>query len=288
MTSPTGSAVRALLYLYQRSFRNRMRQQLHRLRNPRYVVAVLLGALYVWWFLLRNATIGTAPIGRFLGSEITLTVGSTLLLLAAARWWLFGSDRGALAFTPAEIQFLFPAPLTRRGLIHTKLLRLQFAILLNTLIFTVLLRGDPGSLASWQRALGLWILFSTLSLHRLGASIVRTSALEHGRAGARRGLLPTLCFGGVLALLVAGLIGQLPALRQGSAEGVIPLIKGIATALTTPLPSYALGPARLLLEPIAHAGTGAWMLAIGPALLVLALHYGWVLRLDRAFEEAAI
>ena len=31
------------------------------------------------------------------------------------------SDRGALAFTEAEIQFLFPAPLSRRQLIHYKL-----------------------------------------------------------------------------------------------------------------------------------------------------------------------
>ena len=47
-----------------------------------------------------------------------------------------------------------------------KLLRMQLAILVNTLIFTVLFRGHAGSLASWERALGLWVVFSTLSLHR--------------------------------------------------------------------------------------------------------------------------
>lgn len=280
--------MRALLYLYQRTFVNRLSRQLHRLRNPRYVVAVVLGALYMWWALFRNTRSGSGPITRVLASDVTLVVASTLLLLSAARWWLFGGDRSALAFTSAEVQFLFPAPITRRGLIHTKLLRLQFAILLNTTIFTVILRGDLGSVASWQRALGLWILFSTLSLHRVGASIVRASALEHGAAGARRGVVPTLIFGGLLALLVYGIAIQLPALRLASHDGLGALAKAIAAALMAPIPSYAIGPARLVLEPVLHAGTAAWSTALGAALLVLLAHYGWVLRLDRAFEEAAI
>ena len=288
MTTSVASPLRALLYLYQRAFFNRLKQQLQRVRNPRYVVAVILGALYMWWALFRNTRAGNAPITRLLGSDITLVVASTLLLLSSARWWLFGGDRGALAFTGAEVQFLFPAPITRRGLIHTKLLRLQLAILLNTTIFTVILRGDLGSLASWQRALGLWIMFSTLSLHRLGASIVRASALEHGRAGARRGVVPSLLFGGLLALFVYGLAVQLPALRVASLGGIGALAKAIAAALMAPIPSVAIGPARLILEPVLQAGTATWSSVIGPALLLLLVHYGWVLRIDRAFEEAAI
>jgi hypothetical protein len=59
------------------------------------------------------------------------------LLLSAARWWLFGADRGTLAFAPAEVQFLFPAPVSRRALVHAKLVRTQLAILLNTLILSL-------------------------------------------------------------------------------------------------------------------------------------------------------
>jgi hypothetical protein len=68
--------------------------------------------------------------------ELVLPVLAALLLVSAARWWIFGADRGTLAFASAEVQFLFPAPVSRRALIHTKLVRTQIAILLNTVIFT--------------------------------------------------------------------------------------------------------------------------------------------------------
>lgn len=61
---------------------------------------------------------------------------------------------------------------------HAKLLRMQLAILINTLIFTVILRGNAGSLAAWERGFALWMLFTTLAFHRLAAGIVRASVLE--------------------------------------------------------------------------------------------------------------
>lgn len=282
------SATAALLYLYQRTLINRVRAQLARARSPRYIVAVILGVLYLWWALFRNVRFGGGPFGTIAGSATLLPLFASLALLAAARWWLFGSDRSALAFAPAEVQFLFPAPLSRRTLVHAKLVRSQLAILINTLIWSVLLRGGGGSAAGWRRGLALWIIFSTLSLHRLGASIVRANALEHEQAGRRRGVLPLLVFVSLLGALVVGLAMQWPALRVASADGIGATGTAIVRALQQPIPSFALWPARALLAPAFMLNAGAWIRALPFAVGVLLLHYAWVVRLDTAFEEAAL
>src|SRR6186997_3158971 len=125
--------------MYLRSARNRLRAQAKRARSPRYLIAVILGILYIWWALFRNTRMGGGPLGSIVRTDLVLPIFSAFLLVSAARWWIFGSERGTLAFAPAEVQFLFPAPVSRRALVHAKLVRTQIAILLNTIIFTVLL-----------------------------------------------------------------------------------------------------------------------------------------------------
>jgi ABC-2 type transport system permease protein len=278
----------ALLYLYARTLANRLRMQARRVRSPRYLAAVALGVLYIWWALFRNSRMDGTPMDGFLRSDALFVLGSTLLLLSSARWWLFGSERGALAFTPAEVQFLFPAPISRRGLVHAKLVRLQLAILLNTLIFSVLLRGDADQLASWERGVALWIIFSTLALHRLGAAIVRASAVEHGTAGRKRGVVPIVIFSALVGAVAYGVIAQLPLLRLAGSRGVRAFIDAITTALQAPVPAAALWPVRTLLAPLQQVDTPGWWLAITWAGVMLLGHYLWVIRLDASFEEAAL
>jgi len=284
----TGAPARAMLYLYWHSFVNRVRSQAARVRSPRYIVAVVLGALYLYWALFRNTQAGGAPLSQLLRSDVTVVLASTVLLLSSARWWIFGADRSALAFTPAEVQFLFPAPITRRGLVHTKLLRMQLAIFVNTMVFSVIFRGDATQLATWERAVGWWMLFSTLAMHRVAASIVRTSALEHGSAGRRRMLVPFVVFGVLVGAVLFGLASAFDQLQQASAGGIKVLVKAITAALQAPVPDAALAPVRLLLDPIVTAGTATWGVALVWGGLMLLAHYLWLVRLDTAFEEAAV
>lgn len=279
---------RALLFLLWRSFANRLRSQAARVKSPRYIVAVILGALYLWWALFRNTRAGSAPLDSILRSDITAVLASTALLLSSARWWIFGADRSALAFTPSEVQFLFPAPISRRGLVHTKLLRMQLAIFVNTIIFSVIFRGNATQLATWERALGFWMLFSTLAMHRVGASIVRTSAFEHGQAGRRRMLVPFAVFATLIGAVLYGLVVAIPALRVASAGGIKPLALAFTRALQAPVPDAALAPVQLLLDPIMRAGSAPWLISMLWAGLVVVGHYVWLVRLDSAFEEAAI
>lgn len=278
----------ALWYLYARTTANRVRSQVARVRSPRYIMAVALGALYLWWALFRNTRLGASPLASGPRIGIIQYVVAALVLISSARWWLFGGDRSALAFGQAEVQFLFPAPLTRRMLIHAKLLRMQLSILVNTIIFSIIFRGGAWNLSAWERGLGLWLVFSTLALHRLGAALVRASAIEHEHAGRRRAIVPIMVFGGLLLALAYGLFDQRAQLAAGAASGIPELLQDIVSALRTPVPSAALWPVQRLLAPVFAAGTSAWFAALPGAVLLLLVHYLWVVRLDGAFEEAAL
>ena len=278
----------ALLFLYARSFMNRVRSQAARIRNPRYIIAVVLGVLYLYWALFRNTQANGTSLTQLLRSDSTVVLVSTLVLLSSARWWIFGADRSVLAFTLPEVQFLFPAPISRRGLVHTKLLRMQLAIFVNTIVFSVIFRGNASDLATWERALGWWLLFSTLSMHRVGASIVRASAVEHGRAGWRRVLVPATIFAGLVGAVVYGIVTAIPELRGAGDGGIMEIVRTLTDALQSPIPAAALFPVRLLIDPIVRAGTPAWSLALLWGGLIALGHYLWLVRLDTAFEEAAL
>src|SRR5208337_2984634 len=98
------------------------------------------------------------------------SVGSLILFVFVLLAWVLPRERGALVFSEAEVAFLFPAPVTRRRLIHYKLMKSQVAILLWMLVLTIIFgRFWSGGMA-WVRSLGWWVILSTLNLHILVAS----------------------------------------------------------------------------------------------------------------------
>lgn len=275
----------AVVYLSVRSVRNRLAWQAGRLGSVRYLLALLLGGLYVWFVLAgpRAAAPQRLPIGPWL--EVVGAVGLTLMIL---RWWLVETEQLALAFSPAEVQFLFPAPVSRRGLIHFKLLRAQFALLLNTVIWTVFLRPGEAGTSPWPRAIALWILFSTLFLHRLGATLTRASLAQHGLSAARRRGVTLAVFGLALLALGVGLVDQWGEIQVAWAAGPLDGLQAFRRVLDRPWPRLVLLPFRLLFRPLTARGLDEWWKAIGPAAGILLVHYAWVLRSDAAFEEAAL
>lgn len=285
---PVPSPASAMWFLYVHATKNRVRKQLARAKSPRYLIAVVLGIFYIWGTVFRNGRFGGGPLASLVKVEMILPVLAAFLLISAARWWIFGADRSTLAFAPAEIQFLFPAPVSRRTLVHTKLLRTQISILLNTIIFSVLLRGGGGTAAGWRRGLALWVGFSVLALHRLGAAIVRANAIEHERPGQRRSLIPILIFGSAIAVVAWALLSEISAFRTASELGFRAMGRVVMEALQQPIPAAALWPVRAVLAPIFESTLSGWLTTIPFALGILLVHYVWVVRLDASFEEAAI
>src|SRR6266851_1689485 len=98
------------------------------------------------------------------------SIGALILFVLVLLSWVVPRERAALAFTEAEVAFLFPAPISRRTLIHYKLLRSQIAIGFTTLFLTLLSNRAAAGGPGWMRVVGWWLILSTLNLHFLGAS----------------------------------------------------------------------------------------------------------------------
>ena len=274
----------AFLYLAWTSGRNRIGRSLQRVRSPRYAAALVAGALYVWSFLLRPAGRPSAT-SMLLGQPTEMMV--TLLVAAMLMGtWMFGADATALAFSPAEVSMLFPAPLSRRALIGYKLFRAQIAVVISALIWVFVLRRGGTMLPSPLRAIGLWVLFSTLNLHRLGVALVRSSWREHGRSGVRRHRGSIIVAGAVAALLIAGVWRTRASLL--AAPGFDAFFTALGRGLASPPAAWALYPWHLIVAPAFARSAVGWSRAIAPAFAVMLVHAWWVLRTDTAFEEAAI
>lgn len=271
-------------YLAWCSGRNRLARQLRQLRNPRYAIALLLGGGYLAWVLLgQRRDAGPLPV-----APERLELAGALLVLGAVTWgWVFGLERRVLAFSPAEVTFLFPAPIRRRDLIQYKLLRSQLLILFNSVLWTVLLASERGA-SPWLRMFAIWVLLSTLTLHRLGASFVRTTLAEHGVSGARRRLLSLLLLGAVVIALVWSIASALPEIALATHDGPGAVLGALVSAGARPIAAALLWPFRAMVRPLMAATPAAWLAAIAPAVGLLLLHYVWVIRSDAAFEESAV
>jgi ABC-2 type transport system permease protein len=277
--------IRVFGYLVWCSAYNRALRQLRHLKSPRYLAALLLGVAYLWFMIMGqrpSGAVGIAPEPRVL--EL---VGALALLGTVAWSWVFGVERRVLAFTPAEVTFLFSGPVSRSGLIQFKLLRSQVLILFNALLWTLILSRERFGVSSWLRAISIWVLLTTLSFHRLGASFVRTSLAEHGRLGLRHRVVSLTVLGAVLIALVWSVQDALPDLRAAQSEDIRTVLSALAEAAQRPVPNALTYPFRAMIRPLAAHTVGDWLAALGPALVLLGLHYIWVVRSDAAFEEAA-
>ncbi|HEY4303344.1 MAG TPA: putative ABC exporter domain-containing protein [Gemmatimonadaceae bacterium] len=274
----------AFLYLATTSARNRFLSQFKRARNPRYAIALVFAGVYIWWFLLRPAH--SAGIGEIFLTRPAETIVTLLIVLMLGGAWLFGSDKLALAFTPAEVSLLFQAPISRRSLTGYKLYRAQVAVLVNTLVWVFLLRRGNVHLPPLARALGIWVLFSTLNLHRLAAALVQSSWKEHGRSGLKRNIWALAFFAFVIGTMIAGLVQGRAELTH--ANGIGGFFLALSEVLTRAPASWGLYPFHLVVAPSFAMTTSEWARAIPAAITVMALHLLWVMRADIAFEDAAI
>ncbi len=286
----------ALFYLWQTSVRNRLVGRFKRLRQPKYLVGAIVGGLYFYFFFFRGmflspgsvrgpATVAATPLDALLRESLGALILFGLVLLA----WIIPRKRAALAFTEAEIAFLFPAPISRRGLVHFKLLRSQTSILIMAIFFAVLSRGFGGGGQFFiVAAAGGWVALSTLNLHLLGASFARTMLLDRGISHWARRIIVIALALAAFGAAAAWTVRSLPPLTDADFEGRLAIEQYVRHALVSgPLP-YVLFPFRLIVRPYLAANGIAFLHAIGPAALLLVAHYWWVIRSDVAFEEASL
>jgi ABC-2 type transport system permease protein len=285
--------ISALLYLQFHSVKNRLLRRLKRLKQPKYLVGGIVGGLYCYFYFFRFLFSGgprgstVTPFATTPENAVLIEAGAAvLLLLMVLLQWVLPHERASLAFSEAEVAFLFPAPISRRGLIHFKLIRSQVAILFTALILMLVTGRFGGSF--WIRAAGWWVILSTLNLHTLGASFARTRLLDRGITTWQRRL-------GILALVLLAIVGvtvwarqTLPKLDVTQLDDWNQIRAYLEQLLTSGPVPYLLYPFRAVVRPYLAGNAAAFAWAIGPAIVLLALHYVWVIRANVAFEEASL
>ncbi len=301
----------ALLYLRFTSLKNWLRMRLLRLRQPKYLAGAVVGAAYFWFFFLRRTfTVGSATTraaqqralhsaGQALQAAgvgapehltgIGLAIGAMLLLVIVTLAWVFSLERASLGFTEAEIAFLFPAPVTRNTLVNFRLIDAQLRSLVGALFMTLFsnrwmfVGGSP-----LAHAIGWWLIFASFNLHLAAVRFTLTRLADRGLGTVRRRIVVLGLFVVVLATTAALLPPEQRAPVFATGDNMTVLGRWILNFTSAAPLTWVLWPGRFLLGPFFADNWMAFFLALGPALLVIAAHYVWVLRSVVSFEEGSI
>jgi hypothetical protein len=285
----------AYLYLQVTSIRNAIVQRLRRLRQPKYLFGAIVGGAYFYFFFFRKVLgAGTPHAGQTVAlpgamAPYLVTIAALMLLIVAGMTWLIPSDRAALQFSEAEVAFLFPAPVTRRMLIHFKLLRSQLSILVSAFFMTLIFRR--GSFAGGNpvlHAAGWWLILSTFNLHIIGASFARERLLELGVNPARRRVIIIALAAILIAICGWWLRASVALPTQNDLVEFSTVLNYIGRVLGMAPISWLLTPFKWVVAPLFATDSELFVRAAGPAALILIAHYFWVVRSDVAFEEASI
>lgn len=283
--------ISTLWFLQSHSVANALRVRVRRLKQPKYLIGAVVGVGYFWMFAFRNLfSFGRASSQEQLSispeSQTLLEAGAAVLLVGfVALNWIVTADRASLRFSEAEIAFLLPAPLSRRSLIHFRLLRAQAGTLFSAFFFS-LLAGRAMRDGHWLiHVAAWWLVLSTLNLHGIGASFAVQRLTERGLSGWRRRLLALA----ILAALVGAVVWWFQVAPAAEHLRGLDDFREFALGLLSAGPApWLLAPFRWLVRPWFARDTLEFLRTVGPALLLLAAHYWWVIRSDVSFEEASI
>ncbi len=284
----------ASLYIIVCSLRNRTRRWLKRVREPRYFTALVAGAAYFYFVVggqvrrrgLPRRTRSGLPAPSLteflpaLSAAGPLLAGIGVLVLAAGSW-LFPGTGTLLDFTRPEVQFLFPAPVSRRTLIVHRMLRSQLGMLFGPLVFAVLV--PFGSSPTRVRfAITLWMLLFTARAYFSGIALARARLTSREPRKRQLARLPLMLVLGAL-VLVAINIGRV--LLAAPVVDTNDALVRVASATAHGLPYVALWPFVALIGPAFAPDWTQFVLALPGAVAVLSAVTAWVLFNDDAFED---
>jgi ABC-2 type transport system permease protein len=290
-----GTMARALVYLRVTSLVGRVKSRLKRLQQPKYLAGALVGIAYLYFTFVRRVQghhpghrPGPPPDIPTDAFVLLPELGALALLVVLVANWAT-PRQAALAFSEAEIAFLFPAPVNRRMLVHYRLLASQLGLVFTALILTIVFaRGQGLGGNPWFHAIGWWLILATLNLHFTGTSFVYSKLLNRSLTTGWRKATTI----GVVGVLVSALIVWAWSAMHWPGQGDLESPREIAAYIGSqlhvgPLPWLLAIPKVLVAPYFASSASGFW-LALGPALAVLIAHYFWVVHTEVSFEEASI
>jgi len=283
------------LYIIVCTARNRVRLRLRRLREPRYLLGAIVGAAYVYFtfFARMRARAGAGRSRRGGSGPPTLVLsalrasGASLLgiglLAVSTAAWVLPFDSGLLDFSMAEVQWLFPAPVSRRALLVHRMLRSQIGLLFGGAIMGIAVPSVSGY-SRLRAAVGMWLLLSIGKVYFTGVSLARTRLASAGHRARWAAWLPLAMLALAIAIVARAIA---PVLASAGTISGQELLVQLGAAASEGAAAVALWPFAAVARPLFAVGTVDYVRALTAAVLVLAAAVVWVLQTDAAFEDAA-
>ncbi len=288
----------ALIYLRLTTLRGRLTATARRLRQPKYFGFFLVGVGYLYFAFLRQGRLlgpweqsGNPALAQRISADALTALGGAVLLVVllaiAVFTWLSAGPGARLKFSEAEIAFLFPAPLSRRRLVHFQLLGSQLSILLSAFILTAVLNRWsflPGT--PLTHAFGWWLILSTVRLFSNAMNFGAAKLIGLGGPGLRRRALAFLAL--VALALGRSLWLHAPAAAAGSVASLGALAGTLAAWCNAAFGPVLLRPFSWVVGPFVAESARAFLLALGPGLVLPVACYLTVVRLEVPFAEGSI
>jgi ABC-2 type transport system permease protein len=283
------------VFLALHSAANRTAARLRRLKRPRYLLFAAVGGGYFYFFVVRHWVTGVRMAARAdvvqLPPDVVEAAAGLLLIAVAVLCWCLPAPPSALPFSEAEIQHLFPAPVTRRALVSWKMAGAIPGALLGALIFS-LGAGPVLAHGRWSCFLaGLALVFVAVRLHVMGVRLARFRLEGAGVRWPVRTLIALTLLAAVLGLCVReslSLAGPPPLERLGEPGSSVPWI-GWARAFAAGWPLQAVtAPARWLIRPALAWRWSDFFMMLPGAVAILLLNVLWLARLRVDLTEGAL
>ena len=149
----------ALAYIALVSIKNRVLMAVRKLKSARYLISALFGLAYFAMMFGRNIGRNSKKFSLVLGFDtIGMDIAAGIMFLILLAVWAWPVDDAGVELSESEMQFLFSAPVSRRGILFYKFMRAQLPILISAVMTTVMM-------GQWRNALGMWFVFASLSLY---------------------------------------------------------------------------------------------------------------------------
>jgi hypothetical protein len=240
------------------------------------LLAVLGGGMLLLWLgsLVISAFLpGQQP--RSADPEQVRLYGPLILLAYCVLTSAFSAGERAVTFSPAEVNFLFTGPFSRRQLLLYKIVGTFLTSLLTAVFLTLVLVRYASSLLTAVTGLLLGMLF--LQLFAMAAALIASVVGAQAYTRRRRIVLLVL-----LVLLAAGLLQAGQSLSEGDAGSLL------RTLAESPTARIVLSPLRWFVETFtAEELWPDYVLYSLLSLLVDGVLVAIVLGLDAHYLEAA-
>ena len=286
--------VGASLYIIACSARNRVRVRLRRLREPRYLLGGIAGVAYIYFSFFARTGSWSGGSARRRAGVVSVTplsmlaatgpaVAGVLLLGATALAWLLPMSSGLLDFSDSEIQFLFPAPVSRQALLMHRLMRSQLGILFGSVVVGIVTPSASG-VSRLRIGVAAWMVLTIGKVYFTVVTLARTRLASHDPGARRVAWLPVALNVAAVTVVAAALTR---AFMDGQVTGIRDGLHRIGALATSGLSGIALWPFVAVARPLFAPWPGPFIAVLGGPVIVFASLVSWMLYSNDAFQDAA-